>query len=248
MIRETNPSSFGIFSKGVDVSNDELAFLIECEKAKAAHKILRQHKYFYSPLLKGYDETKGILVFEKIEAMEPLSCHMDAVWFHRAGELLALIHTRLHLPEEISIVRYEDKGRKGNVYVHGDFMPNNLCISKGRLVVFDWGVRPWISQVYTMASPVVDLAAFMAPWWVPLWWDFQFPLDKLNLFFQAYVKRAGVDNKTVNALKNELGREFVMHKIYHQKEIKKRPFWKRPLHQMKLVVNYLRTRHGIING
>jgi len=235
------------FHKEVDISDGGLMFRVECGRSAAAYDILSRQRYFYTPALKGCDEASGVIFFEKIVDMEPISADLDEIWFCRIGELLAIIHNELRLPKEITIVRQKDKDVKGLVYIHGDFMPNNLCLSRGKLTVFDWGVRPWANEIYTMASPAVDIAAFIAPWWVPRWWDFGFPADKLKAFFKVYLQTIGTDSIIAHRARITLEEELEMHKGYHHKEILKRPRWKRQLHKIKMHCNIFRTKHGILH-
>ena len=241
-----NPSN--AFTKQVDVSDGGMAFRIELKKALAAQEILEKDPLFCTPKLNSWDERRGLLFFEKIDNMKPLSYYTEMRWFCRAGKLLALIHSRLRLPEDLTIVRRTDRGEKGVVYVHGDFMPNNLCIFNDKLVVFDWGIRPWNSEIYTVSSPAVDLAAFIAPWWIPRWWNVCFPGLKLRRFLETYFREVGIYSEAADLTRKTLGKELSMLKAYYQEEILKRAPWKRLLPAMKLVINFWKTKVAVCHA
>jgi len=233
------------FTKKVDISDGGLAFRIEREKALIIYDVLTQEPFLSTPKLVDCDESQGILVFEKIFNIQPIIATIGGVWFERVGHLLACIHCELQLPEELTIVRQKDVGLEGVVYVHGDFMPNNLCCSGGKLVVFDWGLRPWTSEIYTKASPAVDLAAFLAPWWVPRWWDFRFPSAKLSRFIERYYQIVGFDSDITQIGRQTLEQELAIQKSYWIKEIRRRSISRRPLLSAKMIFNLWRMKHEI---
>lgn len=233
------------FIKQVDISDGGLAFRIEREKASFMYDVLSSEPFLSTPKLVECDESKGQLVFEKIDNMQLFSPVTGDIWFEWAGILLGYIHSRLCLPNEFTMVRSKDAGLKGAVYVHGDFSPINLCFSGGKLVVFDWGLRPWTYEIYTKASPAVDLAAFLAPWWVPCWWDFRFPTAKLFRFLEIYYQIVVPDSDIAQLGKRTLEQELVLQKSYYLREIRKRSIGKRPLHNAKMILNMWRMKHGV---
>ena len=238
--------SFYTFTKQVDISDGGLSFRIEREKATFMYDVLSSEPFLSTPKLVECDESKGLLVFEKIENMQKFSPITGDIWFERAGILLAHIHSSLSLPKELTIVRSKDEDLEGTVYVHGDFTPTNLCFSGGKLVVFDWGLRPWTSEIYTKASPAADLAAFLAHWWVPRWWDFRFPVAKLSRFLEIYYQIVGSDSDIAQLGRRTLELEFPIQKNHRLKENRRRSFGKRPLHYAKMIFNRSRMIHELL--
>lgn len=233
------------FTKQVDISDGGLSFRIEREKAFFMYDVLSSEAFLSTPKLLEYDESKGLLVFEKIDNVQRLSSKMDAIWFQRAGIMLARIHRNLRLPKELTIVRTRDEELENVVYVHSDFSPINLCFSGGKLVVFDWGLRPWTSEIYTKASPAVDLAAFLASWCVPLWWDFNLPVTKLYRFIETYYGEISSGSKMDQLERQILQQELVIQKKYLLNEIRRRSIGKRPLHNAKMILNMWRMKHEL---
>lgn len=233
------------FTKQVDISDGGLSFRIERDKASFMYDVLTSEPFLSTPKLVECDESKGLLVFEKVDNMQLFSPITDDIWFERAGIVLAHIHSRLRLPKELTIVRSKDEGLEGIVYVHGDFMPNNLCFSGGKLVVFDWGLRPWTSEIYTKALPAVDLAAFLAPWWVPRWWDFSLPAAKLSRFLKIYYQIVGLDSDIAQIGRQTLEQELAIQKSYWIKEIRRRSINRRPLLNAKMTFNLWKMKHEL---
>ena len=175
------------FIKEIDTSDGGMRFRIEAAKARCMSEVLDACPGVSTPRLLDVDEASGRLVFERMSDFRPLTPGMPLARFEEIGALLALVHEKLVLPEELSFVHSEDKVTGPLVYLHGDFQPGNLAIVEEQLVVFDWGIRPWGDELYTQGSPVVDLASFLTPWLVPKWWDFRFPAPGLGAFLASYL-------------------------------------------------------------
>jgi len=239
--------SFYTFTKQVNISDGGLSFRIEREKATSMYDVLTSEPFLSTPKLVGCDESKGLLVFEKIDNMQIFPPITGDIWFERAGILLAHIHTSLRLPKELTIVRSKDEDLEGVVYVHGDFQPKNICFSGGKLVVFDWGLRPWNSEIYTKASPAVDIAAFLAHWWMPCWWDFRFPVAKLSRFLEIYNQIVGSESDIAQLGRRTLEQELAIQKNHRILENRRRSIGKRPLHYAKMIFNMSRMKHELFN-
>jgi len=226
--------------KTISLSDGGLAYRIEKEKARQMSEILASETDLTTPNLLDVDDDRGSLVFERLPAMRPLSASEGTIWFERIGRALAVVHRKLALPGELTIVRTVDRGSRGTVFVHGDFMPNNLGIRNGQLVVFDWGLRPWTSEVYTCAAGSVDLAAFLAPWLVPLWWDLRLPLAKLSATLQAYFDGIGHQSATADLVVRTLDDEIAGQYQYWTASIRSRSAVRQPLALLKLRLNKAR--------
>ena len=205
-------------------------------------EILASETDLTTPNLLDVDDARGSLVFERLSPMRPLSASEGAIWFERAGRALAVVHRNLALPDELRIVRTADKHNSGTVFVHGDFMPNNLGISSGQLVVFDWGLRPWTSEVYTCAAGSVDLAAFLSPWLVPRWWDLRLPLAKLTATLDVYLHGVGQESVIADLTFRTLADELASQYVYWMASIRSRSIVRRPLAVLKLRLNRERLR------
>lgn len=196
-----------------------------------------------TPALLDADDARGLLVFERMPPLERVSAGTPEHWFARVGRALAIVHERLTLPGDLSVIRRADRGRSGLVFVHGDFMPGNLGLADGRLIVFDWGVRPWSTELYTLAAPSVDLAAFLGPWLVPRWWDWRLPSAKLRALLAAYLQ--GVRRDVAVLAEATLGAELAAQRQHRCAEIRRRAAWRRPLARAKFGVNRLRLQRAL---
>ncbi|MCA9230518.1 MAG: phosphotransferase [Planctomycetales bacterium] len=235
------------FVKRIDVSEGALRFRIEVAKALCMERALEACPTMSTPRLLEADEVKGELVFERIKDPQPLRPDMPCRRFEDVGSLLSFIHQELRLPSELTIVRKVDEGCDSLVYIHGDFQPGNLAISGDQLVVFDWGVRPWGDEMFTCSSPVVDLASFLAPWFLPRWWDLRFPVASLRAFVASYLAsssaqiRASVTNSSLQSAMQE-------HYLYHKCVLASSRQPARSLHFLKTLINTWRFNRELLAG
>jgi len=237
------------FEKSIDVSDGGLRLRIEAAKAECMVEALTGHPEFSTPRLLDVDEEKGLLVFERLAELQPLHPRMPVSRFEEVGVLLAIIHRALTLPKELTFVREADTEVADTdvasiVFVHGDFQPKNLAIVNERLVVFDWGIRPWGDELYTRASPAVDLASFLTPWQKPYWWDFGFPAKALGAFVAKYNNETHHPVQGV-AQREELEQAIEPHRTKYRRAIANLPLPVRVLHSLKYQSNTRRLSHEL---
>ena len=234
------------FIKRVDLADGGFAFQVERARAERMTAALASLPGMRTPTLLDADPATGTLFFERLETMAPLHAGLRAHWFERAGTLLAHIHRSLELPAELTRDRPEDAGRQGTVYVHGDYMPNNLAIVGADLVVFDWGLRPWGQRDYTRASPAVDLTAFIAPWLVPRWWDPRLPVRSLRRFLDAWREGIGPKSASAQLAGASLEDAFGEHVRYNSAAVARRRGPRRAVLGVKTAVNTWLTRQAVL--
>jgi len=233
----------GIFLKQVDVSGGDLAYRVEREKARQMTEVFASEEDLMTPALVDADDEKGLLTFESMPPILPFSSSTPTVWFERAGRALALVHSRLRLSGDLDVTRTRDVECSGLVFVHGDFMPNNLGVAEDRLVVFDWGLRPWTAEFYTKATPALDLAGFLGPWMLPRWWDSKLPLTKLSAMVRTYLAlvEAPVESRARTTLLSEVADQY----DHRLGEIRRRKSWKRPLGLGRVKLNRWRLERAL---
>ncbi len=238
-------SSSSIFTKNVDVSDGGLSFEVEVAKAKGAASALSSLPFATTPELLGHDSSTGKLEFERAPRLERLRADTSETWFARLGESLGVIHDQLILPEKLRIIRRRDRGQEGTVVVHGDFCLGNIGMGDGKLVIFDWGLRPWTREVFTIASPGLDLAAFVAPWVTPNWWDPRLPVRKLRTFLDAYLSVVNRDS-VVGTLAMESMEEAMLEQLLQTgRRVYARRGLRRVFHHAKTVTNIWRLSNGL---
>lgn len=233
------------FTKKIDISDGGLRLRIEAAKARCMKDALKTSRKMFTPSLLDVDEAQGLLVFEPVKDIQPLHPGLPPSRFAEIGCLLALVHDELWLPEELTFVRHVDEGHIPLVYVHGDFQPGNLGLVGDRLIVFDWGVRPWGDELYTRATPAVDVTSFLAPWFVPKWWDLRFPVTSLSAFLQSYIadsRKRGMGDLTHTAIYEAMQEHFQ----YNSRGLAARPQPARTVHYIKNVVNTWRFNRNLI--
>lgn len=139
---------------------------IEVEKTRRAYEIGKSCGLFRVPEILDYDETKGQVVFERIERIQPI-IHVQNQWksvMERIGRSLAIIHRTLSLPQEMAIPLPSEFALPGTeVFLHGDFNGFNICIDTCSLsiVILDWQMTPRHGGQATYGSRYFDLLWFV---------------------------------------------------------------------------------------
>jgi hypothetical protein len=233
-LTNSNPN---LFVKTIDLARGDLAYRIEKEKARRMTEIFLGEADYTTPPLLDVDDSRGLLIFQRKSPTRQFTAREEISWFARAGRALAIVHSRLTLPDDLTIVRAADRDRRGRVFVHGDYMPNNLGISNDQLILFDWGLRPWTEETYTCAAGSVDVAAFLGPWLVPRWGDLRFPIAKLAAMMEGYVKGLGENSIVADLTLGTLQQEMIEQYLYAQQSIGRRSLWRRPIADLKLRLN-----------
>lgn len=112
--------------------------------------------------------TSTSLTFPRIRFMDTLECHLSdhpeevIALLTRAGQALADLHGGLRLPANAEPLPDLPLSRNPLVCLHGDFVPANLGLADGRLVVFDWAPPDWLGADAMLHGPCEwDLAMFL---------------------------------------------------------------------------------------
>jgi hypothetical protein len=225
---------------------EPMALAIEVAKARAMGKILSGQSELMTPALRSVDEASGVLEFERLEGMMPFTSRSSPTVFGQAGRGLGIVHKHLSLASSLSVTRKEDEGRQGLVFVHGDYSPLNLArLPDGRLALFDWGLRPWTTELYTRASPAVDLAAFIAPFLLPAWWDMVWPESGVSAFLAEYSRELGPTSDTLRCARRTWDEALDEQLHYLRSQVSRRHVLARGLHKAKLGLNCRRLAHGV---
>jgi hypothetical protein len=237
---ERVPSSeAATFVKSINLSDGGLVYRIEREKARCMTEAFAPEADLHTPALLDADDSRGLLTFEHMPPIRSFSPSTAEVWFARAGRALALVHSRMTLPDDLILTRKRDRELEGLVLLHGDFMPNNLGIAEDQLVVFDWGPRPWSTEVYTRATPSLDLASFLGPWMHPRWWDPRTPVRKFRIMIDEYLLGVGRDSPTGELARETIGEELTAQFRHRIGGLRQVSLFKRLLHGTKLRLNHL---------
>jgi len=225
---------------------EPMALAIEVAKAQAMGKILEGHGELMTPTLRSIDEESGVLEFERLEGMMPITSRSPPTVFGQAGRALGIVHHLLSLEPSLSVTRAADTGRQGLVFVHGDYSPLNLAqLPDGRLALFDWGLRPWTTERYTRASPAIDLAAFIAPFLVPSWWDMSWPGHGISVFLSEYSREINPNSPTLQCARRTWDEALDEQLDYLRSQVTRRHMLARGLHKAKLDLNCRRLAHGV---
>lgn len=234
------------FNKRIDLSDGGFRFRLEREKARTMYQVLHDRPFVTTPAILEENPDKGELIFERLAMQERITLGTTSRWFALIGESLGLVHKHLKLEPEFAITRKKDEGRHGLVFIHGDFWPGNLAIAERKLVLFDWGVRPWMNELFTIATPALDIASFLVPWLTPRWFEPRFPARKLKIFLTAYFDSVG-STSSIGLLARKTLREALVEQYdYVGKELLRRNAMRRSFLCAKTLLNIWRLENEVI--
>jgi hypothetical protein len=173
---------------------------VEVEKTSRAFVIGRDSGLFRVPEILDYDETRGQVVFERIQGIKPVIpipnkfvCIMEQV-----GRSLAAIHKMLSLPYDMAIPLPTELTVPGDeVFIHGDFNGSNVCFDKisCSLVILDWQMTSRHGGIATFGSRYFDIIWFInyVLWTPTIRHFFRDPIDPIaKLFLPAYFREANI--------------------------------------------------------
>jgi len=172
------PSPFGSKRTWVDLAVDTASrhgppelLRIEAAKTRRAIDVGDESGTFYVPRLYESEPDQGVLVFERIQAYQPLASlflNQDPRLpdlLLRAGEALAVVHQRLQLPSELkaALPACWVPPQARSCFLHGDFTVWNVGVdvATNRLVVLDWEAPWFVAPRATFGPPEFDLVWFM---------------------------------------------------------------------------------------
>jgi hypothetical protein len=177
---------------------------IEAEKSRLAAEIAADTGLFSVPRVVRFDPAASHLDFERVPQLTQFSELVgrggpEAMTIaERAGRALAIVHKRLKLDATMRIplpARWRSEG-EDDVFIHGDFTANNLCIDErsGQLVIVDWSTAAYLGNVATVGPRSFDVAWFVRhlqmspPWDQTFSWPGRAVCDAL---IRAYVDEYG---------------------------------------------------------
>jgi hypothetical protein len=146
---------------------------IEAEKMRRARRIGLDSGLFSVPEVYDFDSESGMLRMERIQGLtgiRNLGMNRDLLFemAARAGMALAAVHRDLRLPDEMTTpIPKEFEGEGADVYLHGDYSGENVCVVRpGRagapqLVLIDWQLSPRVGGQGNRGSRHFDLAWFV---------------------------------------------------------------------------------------
>jgi tRNA A-37 threonylcarbamoyl transferase component Bud32 len=214
----------------------ELGVRIETAKARAAARALAGVPGLRTPEVLASDPAAGTIAFAFIPGLRSLTPFRPAACFRRTGLALGTLHVRLDLPPDLRLIRRSDAGKDGLAPVHGDFGVSNVKTRGREITILDFGLRPWVEEPFTLASPALDLASFLASWIYDSWTDIVLPRRKIRLFLQAYFEAVGRESEIGRRARADLGREMRAQMDYIRREIGKRSAPKRAFLRAKTAV------------
>ncbi len=142
---------------------------LEAYRTMRAFEIGERSGLFRVPRVLDYDESKGILVLERLHDITTFRAALTAsdegrVLVHEVAVCLATIHKHLHLPADMHVPLPPGYSFPGPcVALHGDLSANNVFVatSEPRIVILDWQASPVIGGEATVGTPYFDVAWFV---------------------------------------------------------------------------------------
>ena len=139
-------------------------------RTEAGHEVGRQTGLFRVPEIVAFDDSRGRIVFERLQLTGIREClskagrSMDLAG--RAAGVLAAIHSRMVPGDGTGKANSSAVGiglARRTVPLHGDFgMRNIFCIGDSDdLVVIDWANADWIGVDADLGAPELDVAVFL---------------------------------------------------------------------------------------
>jgi hypothetical protein len=149
-------------------TGDPRLLSLECLKSERAAALGDASGLFYVPRVIRFDPSQGLLETEQIPELKGLlSIILERrpckSMFESAGRALAVIHSRLELPDEWKLPLPPPFATASQgVFLHGDFNVANVCydFEQSRLVIIDWSAAPDFGGNFSFGSRYFDLAWF----------------------------------------------------------------------------------------
>ena len=130
-------------------TNDPIRLGAEAEKTIRAFNVGKESGLFCVPRVLDYDSSKGILVLERLRNIRQLRSVLCGGWEGKSlvetiktiGSSLAVIHSNMHIPEEMHVALPPELSFRGSdVVLHGDMSTKNIFITTDRpgIAILDW--------------------------------------------------------------------------------------------------------------
>lgn len=153
----------------VTKTDDPARMRIEVEKTRRAFTIGSDCGLFRVPEVLDYDETKGVVVFERIKGIGPIRKAVSwgdeyNTFAEMLGSCVALIHRRLTLPGDMIVPLPSELSMPGDdVFLHGDLSVCNICAGNHwpPIVILDWQMTPVHGGQATYGTRYFDLMWFI---------------------------------------------------------------------------------------
>jgi hypothetical protein len=136
----------------------------------AGQEVGRQTGLFAVPRIVSFDDSRGEIVFERLEmtALRPALSLLgrSRELAERAAGALAAIHEHLKWSDGATPIRADDTGigpARDPVPLHGDFGMRNIFYLPGSngLAVIDWANAHWIGVEADLGAPEIDISVFL---------------------------------------------------------------------------------------
>jgi hypothetical protein len=163
----SNESLLSSVCKTIRKVGEPSLLTVEATKARQAHEIGESSGLFYVPKVVNFDREAGALEFEQLNdlvTLQEMRIRRDdrlLGLLKRTGQILATVHEKLVLPEEMKFQlppEWMDSPEQ-NVFIHGDFTLCNVCFHEPseRLVILDWSAAPFLGRTPTYGSRFFDI-------------------------------------------------------------------------------------------
>jgi hypothetical protein len=163
--------------RGVSVEGDTVVKIQEPRasrkerlRTEAGREVGRQTGLFRVPEIVAFDDSRGQIVFERLQLTGIRECLSEAGrsmdLAGRAAGVLAAIHSRMAPSDGTGKGTSPAVGiglTRRTVPLHGDFgMRNIFCIrDSDDLVVIDWASADWMGVDADLGAPELDVAVFL---------------------------------------------------------------------------------------
>jgi len=142
---------------------------IEYKKAQQARELGEQSGLFVVPRVVSYDPVAGILDFERLTGLKTLEILLQEGdgrlidLLRKAGCALAVVHKKLHLPQDMKRRLPGEWMTNDEVFLHGDFTLANVCLQESteRLVIVDWSAARILEEAATVGPVDFDILWFL---------------------------------------------------------------------------------------
>ncbi len=142
---------------------------IEVAKMIKGREIGKKNGSFYVPDVYEYDEVNGVLIMERLKNIHgvrniDIKSKAYEEIIKKSGSALAEIHNELILPQSMTTpLNNELKYIGKEVYIHGDFSVENVCIfnDKESLGIIDWQMTNRHGGASTFGTRYYDIAWFV---------------------------------------------------------------------------------------
>jgi len=163
-----------MFQKSVEIKEDHVIkrdhpnlLIVEVEKTNRAFNISQNYDFFRVPRVLDFDQEKGVAVFERLMDIQGIREIIDSKQkidfsIKDISRSIAITHKELTLPDDMRIPLPAEFRFSGNeVYLHGDFSCDNVCVNKKYIGIIDWQMTKMHEGKATYGTRYFDIAWFV---------------------------------------------------------------------------------------